>query len=110
MPFSVVLGFASLSASGWSSSFWLIKDRNGLLATDDGVELDAARCDEDSPTGGVASLAESEAAESSVVEPTWNVAGRRKLLGAEVGVVGVEEEADPVPESRDDGRSMLTLI
>lgn len=71
----------------------------------EGVELDAA-CEDESLTGGVASLAESDAAESSVVEPTWNVAGRRKLLGAVEDV----EEADPVPERRDEGRNILEQI
>lgn len=109
MPFSVVLGFASLAAvPASSSSFLLIKARNGLLETEDGVELVAAP-DDDSLTGDVASLAESEAADSSVVEPTWNVAGRKKLFGA-VGVVEDEEDdADPVPESRDEGRNMFKV-
>lgn len=72
----------------------------------DGVELDAAREDDSLTAGDGASLAESEATESSVVEPTWNVAGRKKLFGA-VGVFVDEELAVPEPDSRDEGRSIF---
>lgn len=92
------------AASSSSSGLLLAIARNGLLATVDGVELDATS-GEDSLVGDVASQAESEA-ESSVVEPTWNVAGRRKLFGA-AGVV--DEAAVPEPDSKVDGRSIVCV-
>lgn len=117
VPFSDAedaFGFASLAApssSGLasSSSLWSITAKNGLLATLNGVELLVAPAD-DWLAGDDASLAESEAAgDSSVVEPTWNVAGRKKLLGAVGGLLVDEEAADAEPDSNEEGRSMLQI-